>query len=131
MYFSSGIFPSPFSLYSLSSLLSPVKFLLFPQNIDLSCHSARYEKKPPQEAFRLSVMARSTSMYVHTPCRRPLRLPAFTFSIKKPVAVIYYGQHAQLIVSSSIQTILSAPESHRIMPYGSRAVPPVGNCTLP
>lgn len=33
--------------------------------------------------------------------------------------------------SSLIQTILSAPESHRIMPVGSRAVPPVGNLTLP
>ena len=33
--------------------------------------------------------------------------------------------------SSSIQTILSAPESHRIIPFGSRALPPVGNHTLP
>jgi len=33
--------------------------------------------------------------------------------------------------SSLIQTILSAPESHRIMPFGSRALPPVGTCTLP
>jgi hypothetical protein len=28
-------------------------------------------------------------------------------------------------------TVLSASEFHRIMPYGSWAVPPVGNCTLP
>ena len=33
--------------------------------------------------------------------------------------------------SSSIQTILSAPESHRFMPFGSRALPPVGTFTLP
>ena len=33
--------------------------------------------------------------------------------------------------SSFLQTILSVPESHRIMPHGSRTVPPVGNCTLP
>ena len=33
--------------------------------------------------------------------------------------------------SSLIQTILSAPESHRIMPLGPRALPPVGNRTLP
>ena len=33
--------------------------------------------------------------------------------------------------SSFIQTILSAPESHRIMPLGPRALPPVGNHTLP
>ena len=33
--------------------------------------------------------------------------------------------------SSFIQTVLSASEFHRIMPYGSWAVPPVGNCTLP
>ena len=33
--------------------------------------------------------------------------------------------------SSSIQTILSASEFHRILPYGSRAVPPVGIFTLP
>ena len=30
-----------------------------------------------------------------------------------------------------IQTVLSASEFHRIMPYGSWAVPPVGNRTLP
>ena len=35
------------------------------------------------------------------------------------------------LVSSFIQTVLSASEFHRIMPYGSWAVPPVGNCTLP
>ena len=33
--------------------------------------------------------------------------------------------------SSFIQTVLSASEFHRIMPYGSWAVPPVGNRTLP
>ena len=33
--------------------------------------------------------------------------------------------------SSSIQTLLSAPESHRFMPFGSRALPPVGTFTLP
>jgi len=33
--------------------------------------------------------------------------------------------------SSSIQTLLSAPESHRIMPFGSRAVPPVGITPCP
>lgn len=33
--------------------------------------------------------------------------------------------------SSFIQTILSASESHRIIPYGSRALPPVGTYTLP
>ena len=35
------------------------------------------------------------------------------------------------LVSSFIQTVLSASEFHRIMPYGSWAVPPVGNHTLP
>ena len=35
------------------------------------------------------------------------------------------------ILSSFIQTILSASESHRIMPCGSWAIPPVGTCTLP
>jgi hypothetical protein len=35
------------------------------------------------------------------------------------------------VSSSSIQTLLSASEFHRIMPYGSRALPPVGNFTLP
>ena len=35
------------------------------------------------------------------------------------------------ILSSFIQTILSASESHRIMPCGSWAIPPVGNRTLP
>ena len=35
------------------------------------------------------------------------------------------------ILSSFIQTLLSASEFHRIMPCGSWAVPPVGNCTLP
>ena len=33
--------------------------------------------------------------------------------------------------SSFIQTILSAPESHRIMPSRPAALPPVGNRTLP
>ena len=36
-----------------------------------------------------------------------------------------------LLLSSFIQTVLSASELHRIMPYGSWALPPVGNCTLP
>ena len=40
-------------------------------------------------------------------------------------------QKSTVLSSSSIQTILSAPESHRIMPLGSRALPPVGTCTLP
>ena len=40
-------------------------------------------------------------------------------------------QKSTVLSSSSIQTVLSAPESHRIMPLGSRALPPVGNCTLP
>ena len=35
------------------------------------------------------------------------------------------------LISSFIQTVLSASEFHRIMPYGSWAVPPVGNHTLP
>ena len=35
------------------------------------------------------------------------------------------------LVSSFIQTVLSASEFHRIMPYGSWAVPPVGNRTPP
>ena len=35
------------------------------------------------------------------------------------------------ILPSFIQTILSASESHRIMPCGSWAIPPVGTCTLP
>ena len=35
------------------------------------------------------------------------------------------------VYSSFIQTILSALEFHQIMPFGSRAVPPVGNHTLP
>ena len=40
--------------------------------------------------------------------------------------------HSSLRVQSSfIQTILSASESHRIMPCGSWAIPPVGNRTLP
>ena len=33
--------------------------------------------------------------------------------------------------TSSIQTLLSALESHQFMPYGSRALPPVGNFTPP
>ena len=40
-------------------------------------------------------------------------------------------QKSTVLSSSSIQTVLSAPESHRIMPLGSRALPPVGTCTLP
>ena len=32
-------------------------------------------------------------------------------------------------LSSSIQTILSAPESHRILPYGSRAYPVIRRFT--
>jgi len=35
--------------------------------------------------------------------------------------------NAIAILSSFIQTILSASESHRIMPFGPWAVPPVGN----
>ena len=42
-----------------------------------------------------------------------------------------YTQSESSAASSSIQTVLSAPESHRIMPFGSRALPPVGTCTLP
>ena len=34
-----------------------------------------------------------------------------------------------IVPSSFIQTVLSASEFHRIMPCGSWAVPPVGNCT--
>ena len=41
------------------------------------------------------------------------------------------GGAPALTRSSSIQTILSAPEFHRILPFGSRAVPPVGNRTPP
>ena len=33
-------------------------------------------------------------------------------------------------LSSSIQTVLSVPESHRFS-LRSRTLPPVGNCTLP
>ena len=33
--------------------------------------------------------------------------------------------------TSSIQTLLSALESHQFMPYGSRALPPVGNFARP
>ena len=33
--------------------------------------------------------------------------------------------------TSSIQTVLSALESHQILPFGSRAIPPVGNRTQP
>ena len=33
--------------------------------------------------------------------------------------------------TSSIQTLLSALESHQFMPYGSRALPPVGNFAPP
>ena len=40
-------------------------------------------------------------------------------------------QKSTVLSSSFIQTVLSAPESHRIMPFGSRALPPVGNLTLP
>jgi hypothetical protein len=36
-----------------------------------------------------------------------------------------------LLLSSLIQTLLSALEFHQIMPFGSWALPPVGNCTLP
>ena len=42
-----------------------------------------------------------------------------------------YTQSESSAASSFIQTVLSAPESHRIMPFGSRALPPVGTCTLP
>ena len=43
----------------------------------------------------------------------------------------YRDSRAFILSSSLIQTILSASELHRIMPCGSRAVPPVGNYTLP
>ena len=36
-----------------------------------------------------------------------------------------------ILFSSFIQTILSASEFHRIIPYGSWALPPVGIFTLP
>lgn len=42
-----------------------------------------------------------------------------------------YGLLCFYRLSSFIQTVLSASELHRIMPCGSWAVPPVGNCTLP
>ena len=32
---------------------------------------------------------------------------------------------------SHIQTLLSVPELHRVMPFGLRTLPPVGNFTLP
>lgn len=51
--------------------------------------------------------------------------------MKKPESKDSGDEHMQYIDSSFIQTILSASELHRIMPYGSRAVPPVGNHTLP
>ena len=34
-------------------------------------------------------------------------------------------------LTSSIQTILSPPELHRFLPYGSRGLPPIGNFTRP
>ena len=40
----------------------------------------------------------------------------------------------QMIFSSSIQTLLSVPESHQFSPFvkkESRTLPPVGNFTLP
>lgn len=48
-------------------------------------------------------------------------------------AKIYMGvsQLVDTASSSFIQTVLSASEFHRIMPCGSWALPPVGNCTLP
>ena len=50
-----------------------------------------------------------------------------------PRAVSIAAKQATCLAFSSsfIQTILSASEFHRIIPCGSWAVPPVGNCTLP
>ena len=45
--------------------------------------------------------------------------------------ILHSFKKSTVLSSSSIQTVLSAPESHRIMPLGSRALPPVGNLTLP
>ena len=42
-----------------------------------------------------------------------------------------FVSRADIASSSFIQTVLSASESHRIMPCGSWALPPVGNFTLP
>ena len=42
--------------------------------------------------------------------------------------------YIQMIFSSSIQTLLSVPESHQFSPFvkkESRTLPPVGNFTLP
>ena len=36
-----------------------------------------------------------------------------------------------IVLSSFIRTIPSVTESHRIMPFGLRTLPPVGNCTPP
>ena len=44
---------------------------------------------------------------------------------------ICYLNDIKIYTSSFIQTLLSALESHQIIPFGSWALPPVGTCTLP
>ena len=51
----------------------------------------------------------------------------FTYIIQRDKPVISLSAHN--IPSSSIQTVLSAPESHRILPYGSRAHPVIRRFT--
>ena len=51
--------------------------------------------------------------------------------MKKPESKDSGDEHMQYINSSFIQTILSALESHPIMHHCARAIPPVGNHTLP
>ena len=61
----------------------------------------------------------------------PCDLSGFLYSSAFPLSVLCMHKFRKYNTSSPIQTILSAPESHRIMPVGSRAVPPVGNHTPP
>ena len=82
------------------------------------------------------------------PAKDPVRIFFFIFHKEKALnphaknsGHTYKGQHSNKmqIFFSLIQTILSAPESHRIMHQKnnhaillrSRALPPVGTCTLP
>ena len=52
-------------------------------------------------------------------------------TIPEPLILHSFISKSTVLSSSLIQTILSAPESHQIIPLGSRALPPVGNLTLP
>ena len=52
-------------------------------------------------------------------------------TLKRYIIIPEHTKKHKLLSSSFIQTILSALEFHQIMPFGSWAVPPVGNRTLP